>query len=126
MTRRVCSEHTIEHTFEHASAGGDLESRLDEREQQARVLAMRGDWGEQALHVNGAILLIDIRSVPALNRLARCNREAGRWDQARSVYMNVLEIDPRNRTAIGGFERCIDARIAEHFSDPAHLHAPRG
>jgi hypothetical protein len=54
--------------------------------------------------------VLDIRSVPALNRLGRCHREAGRWDTARSAYGRVLKIEPKNRIALAGIELCIDAQ----------------
>jgi Flp pilus assembly protein TadD len=60
---------------------------------RARRLAIAGDFGPEALALNVELLSIDPNDQDARTRLARCYREAGRIDEARSEYEEVLR-DP--------------------------------
>jgi hypothetical protein len=72
--------------------------------ERARRLAIARDFGPEALALNLELLSIDPGDQDARTRLARCYRQAGRVDEARSEYEEVLRRDPKNRIAAGALD----------------------
>jgi hypothetical protein len=67
-------------------------------------MAIAGDFGPEALALDLELLSIDPNDRDARTRLARCYREVGRADEARSDYEEVLRRDPKNRIAAGALD----------------------
>ena len=68
----------------------------------ARSLAIAQDFGAEALAVNTQLVAANPADTASLTRLARCYREAGRFDESEALYREVLRLDPRNLIAKGG------------------------
>lgn len=67
-------------------------------QRQAIEAALRSDWS-QALQINQEIIESEPENVDCLNRLAKAYCELGKYNQAKKIYHNVLELDPYNTIA---------------------------
>lgn len=66
----------------------------------AGKMALRNVWGEDSRKINMAILKLDPANCAAYTRLAKYYKLDGKMDEAESMYLKALEIDPDNRGAI--------------------------
>jgi hypothetical protein len=75
---------------------------MSSSQDRARSLAISQDFGVEALKLNEQLVASDGSDLASRTRLARCYREAGRYDDSEAQYREVLRLDPRNRIAAGG------------------------
>jgi hypothetical protein len=75
---------------------------MSSSQDRARALAISQDFGGEALKLNEQLVASDGSDLASRTRLARCYREAGRFDDSEVQYREVLRLDPRNRIAAGG------------------------
>lgn len=66
--------------------------------QEAINAALSCDWGK-AEELNKKLIKVDPKNTASLNRLARALFELGKYQQAKKLYQEVLEIDPYNTIA---------------------------
>lgn len=75
---------------------------LDQLRSRALQLAHANDFGTQAEQINREILSRDPSDTSAMNRLARCLRKRGAFDEAIAIYTGVVALQPDNNVAING------------------------
>lgn len=67
---------------------------------RAGEMASRNVWGDNAYKINMAILKADQNNGAACTRLAKYYKLADKMEEAKSMYVRALEINPENRGAI--------------------------
>lgn len=71
---------------------------------KAGKMATLNLWGENAYKINMAILHIDGNNSAACTRLAKYYKLNNQIDEAKSMYLKALEINPNNRGAINNLD----------------------
>ncbi|NTV89373.1 MAG: hypothetical protein HGA22_03275, partial [Clostridiales bacterium] len=66
---------------------------------KAGEMALQNNWDENAYQINMAILEEDCNNCAAYTRLAKYYKLNSNIEEARNMYMRVLEIEPENRGA---------------------------
>lgn len=79
---------------------------LDDLKERAKDLAVKNNWGEEAVEVNRKIIELDSTCSGAYTRLAKCYVKLGDEDTAVKLWEQLLEFDPENTIAIN--------RLIEH------------
>jgi hypothetical protein len=97
---------------------------MSSSQDRARSLAISQDFGVEALKLNEQLVASDGSDLASRTRLARCYREAGRYDDSEAQYREVLRLDPRNRIAAGGL-MSIDVSRRNGAADVETARAPR-
>jgi tetratricopeptide (TPR) repeat protein len=72
---------------------------------RAEELAKNGDFGPEALEVNGQLVAGNPRDLAARSRLARCCAAAGQFDEAEAEYLEILRQDPHHTIATNWLPR---------------------
>ncbi len=67
---------------------------------KAGRMALANEWGEKAYRINSVILKRDKNNCAAYTRLAKYYKLNNNIQDAKEMYLKVLEIDPENRGAI--------------------------
>ena len=67
---------------------------------RAGEMASRDIWGDNAYKINMAILSADQNNCAACTRLAKYYKLNDNMEEAKSMYLRALEINPENRGAI--------------------------
>jgi len=67
---------------------------------RAGNMALNNIWGENSYQINMDILKLDPNNCAAYTRLAKYYKLDDNIEEARNMYLRVLEINPNNRGAI--------------------------
>jgi hypothetical protein len=94
---------------------------------RARMLAIAQDFGPEALRLNEELVAANPGDLASRTRLARCQVQAGRLEDAEAQYREVLRLDQKNRIAAGGLLSIAEIRRRAEvgFEEPVVARAPR-
>lgn len=73
---------------------------LDDLKEKAKELALKNNWGEEAVKVNKKIIELDSTCSGAYTRLAKCYVKSGDEHTAAELWEELLEFDPNNAIAV--------------------------
>lgn len=73
---------------------------LDDLIVKAKELALKNNWGKDAVEVNKKIIELDTTCSGAYTRLAKCYLKLKDEDSAVKLWEQLLEFDPDNTIAI--------------------------
>jgi tetratricopeptide (TPR) repeat protein len=97
---------------------------IEELREAAAAFEDGGDWGEEALGVNEALIAIDPRDSAAAVRAARCLRALGRLDEAAKLLVGVASQDGGHKVARSQLKATMELRSARQRAEEIDAAGP--